>query len=56
LESPVGWIVIPLKIKNPEGKWENFSAMNFRVKIKQMFHQGKDTHVRLVKIFTDCES
>jgi hypothetical protein len=34
LTSPVGWVVIPLKIKNSEGNLDYFTAMNFRIKIK----------------------
>ena len=53
LEDPAGWIVIPLKINSPTVKGEPFSAVYYQIKIKRMFHQGKDTHVRLVKIFTE---
>lgn len=55
LNDPIGWIVIPLKIKCEGKQMDYFYSMNFQIKIKQMFHQGKDTHVRLVKIFTDKE-
>lgn len=51
LKEPVGWVIIPLKTKGRNGERDFIYSMNFQIRIKQMFHSGKDTHVRLIKIF-----
>ena len=52
LNNPNGYVVIPLKTRVDEREEQQFIyTMNLQVAILQMFHQGKDTHVRQVKVF-----
>jgi anaphase-promoting complex subunit 10 len=53
LNNPQGWIVIPLQLKDNERVLEEFiNTIHFQVVISAMLHQGKDTHVRLMKVFS----
>ena len=52
LDNPMNWIVIPLKTAIENGKYQKFVyTSNIQISILQMFHSGKDTHIRQVKIF-----
>jgi len=52
LSDPIGYVIVPLKTKIDEKEEQNFVyTMNIQIAILQMFHQGKDTHIRQVKIF-----
>ena len=52
LENPVGWIMIPLTAVKDDGSVQPFVyTMNIQLSVLQMFHSGKDTHVRQIKIF-----
>jgi len=52
LENPQGWITVPLKTTKEDGSIQPFVyTMNLQVAVLQMFHSGKDTHIRQVKIF-----
>ncbi len=54
LQNPCGWIIVPLSAKKSDGTYsENIYTLNFQIAILQMFHNGKDTHARLVKIFAN---
>ncbi len=52
LDNPTGWITIPLKTTKEDGSIQPFVyTMNLQVVVNQMFHSGKDTHIRQVKVF-----
>ena len=52
LDNPIGWITIPLKTTKEDGSVQPFVyTMNLQVAVLQMFHSGKDTHIRQIKIF-----
>lgn len=52
LENPNGWIIVPLTSSGPDSVTKPYIyTMNLQISVLQMFHSGKDTHVRLVKIF-----
>lgn len=57
LANPNGWVIIPLKTVVDEREEQPFVyTMNIQLAVLQMFHQGKDTHVRQVKVFGPRES
>lgn len=57
LNNPNGWVLIPLKTRLENGQEQPFvHTMNIQIAILQMFHQGKDTHVRQVKVFGHSET
>ena len=52
LTDPTGYVIIPLKTKVDEREEQAFVyTMNLQIATLQMFHQGKDTHIRQVKVF-----
>ncbi len=57
LDNPTGWITVPLKTTKEDGSIQPFIyTMNLQVAVIQMFHSGKDTHVRQVKVFGVSET
>jgi anaphase-promoting complex subunit 10 len=52
LANPNGWVIIPLRTRIDDKEEQPFVyTMNIQLAVLQMFHQGKDTHVRQVKVF-----
>ena len=52
LENPNGWIIVPLRWNGHDNVTKPYIyTMNLQISVLQMFHSGKDTHIRQVKIF-----
>ena len=52
LSEPNGWIIVPLNWTGSDNVSHPYLyTMNLQISIRQMFHSGKDTHVRQVKVF-----
>lgn len=52
LDNPNNWVIVPLSTNMPDGITKPYIyTMNLQIAVIQMFHSGKDTHVRQVKLF-----
>ena len=53
LESPVGWVWVPLGDADPdrEGRVLPIRAHILRISIDRMHQNGRDTHVRAIRVY-----
>ena len=53
LKEPSGWFIVPLRTKmlNTANERDYILTINLQICILQNQHSGKDTHIRMVKVF-----